>query len=432
MKKKNGENKENLLSKYEFKRNPNLKFLSLIPINETIAEIFVSYYKNKLYIISTKSVYELLDDLNYTKIFSFEEQEGHIFGLQIIKYFLISEKNSEYLITVYEEIILIYDIREDFKRKYKINVDYGYKNDCLLLFSNNIIKNDYIYVSNCGYTITGNYSYLKVYSLDNEFVNMNYLNDLKERVGGESFHLLLWHDKINDKYFIIHITHYGIFIYNLINGKKYFQFENFINNCKYSDHRFYKGNDKGYIYNDKYLVTINYDKINIWDLYQKCLFETINYSMKVKYGGFKNKDFDNSINYLVKWNDKYSITVNKFEVSKYHDGTIFSHIQIIDFEEKKVISKILENKDKTRNIDFVKKINHPIYGESLIVYKEYEDIQLWTTKETAYNTKKNSTNNPKDIKNSINNPKDINIIYLFVFGIIILLFSFFVFDYCQK
>ena len=425
MKKENDENNEYLQSKYEFKRNPNLKFLSLIPFDGLIAEIFVSYYKNKLYIISTKSVYRLLDDLNYTKIISFEEQEGHIYGLKIIKYFLISEKNSEYLVTVYNSIILIYDIWEDFKRKYKIDVDCGHKNDCLLLFSNNIIKNDYIYVSNCQYLLENNdYSYLTVYLLDNENVNMNSFDDLKERVGGESFHLLLWHDKINDKYFIIHITCYVIAIYNLINGKKYLKFGNKIINCKYSDHRFYKGNDKGYIYNDKYLVTINYDKINIWDLYQKCLLKTINYSMKVNYGGFNNDDFDNSINYLVKWNNKYSITVNKFEVSKYN--YTFSHIQIIDFEEKKVISKIVENKDEKRNIDFVKKINHPIYGESLIVYEKYKDIQLWTIIETAYNSKKNST------KNSTNNPKDINIIYLFGFGIIILLFSFFVFVYCQK
>jgi hypothetical protein len=110
MKKENDENNEYLQSKYEFKRNPNLKFLSLIPFDGLIAEIFVSYYKNKLYIISTKSVYRLLDDLNYTKIISFEEQEGHIYGLKIIKYFLISEKNSEYLVTVYNSIILIYDI----------------------------------------------------------------------------------------------------------------------------------------------------------------------------------------------------------------------------------------------------------------------------------------------------------------------------------
>jgi hypothetical protein len=268
----------------------------------------------------------------------------------------------------------------------------------------------------------GDYNVIKEYSLDNKYIKT--LEEPKEKNIKELVHLLFWHDKINDKYFIIHITCYVIVIYNLINGKKYLKFCNEIINRKYSDHRFYKGNDKGYIYNDKYLVTINYDKIDIWDLYQKCLFKTINYSMKVNYGGFNNYDFDNSINYLEKWNNKYLITVNKFEVSRYHET--FSHIQIIDLEEKKVISKIVENEDEKRNIDFVKKINHPIYGESLIVFEKYKDIQLWTIIETAYNTKKNST------KNSTNNPKDINFIYLFGFGIIILLFSFFVFVYCQK
>ena len=56
--------------------------------------------------------------------------------------------------------------------------------------------------------------------------------------------------------------------------------------------------------------------------------------------------------------------------------------------KKKGHFKNSRKKDEKRNIDFVKKINHPIYGESLIVYEEYKDVQLWTAVETAYNINK--------------------------------------------
>ena len=91
--------------------------------------------------------------------------------------------------------------------------------------------------------------------------------------------------------------------------------------------------------------------IIIWNLYDKKLFNFIEIN-------------NSSFYHIISWNARYSI------VADYNNNSF----KIIDLESKKVISNI-----KHKNIPFrcVKKVNHPIYGESLLA-AGYRYIELFT------------------------------------------------------
>ena len=68
---------------------------------------------------------------------------------------------------------------------------------------------------------------------------------------------------------------------------------------------------------------------------------------------------------FVQWNNKYVIFIDEKENS----------LKILDLSKSKIICNFKQN-DELKNI---KKINHPLYGESLLIsYKGIKDISLWT------------------------------------------------------
>ena len=62
--------------------------------------------------------------------------------------------------------------------------------------------------------------------------------------------------------------------------------------------------------------------------------------------------------HIIKWNNKYTLSVN-------------NGLKVIDIENGEVVSVI---KSK---IDYIKKIYHPIYGESIIT-GDKKFVSLWT------------------------------------------------------
>jgi len=113
----------------------------------------------------------------------------------------------------------------------------------------------------------------------------------------------------------------------------------------------------GFIYyrsnNDYLCSSSNIGYINIWDLYNKNIFKTI--------------DTNNcKLSHIIEWNNKYIIVANYYNKS----------FKIIDLEENKIISDIGgQHKDEVTSI---KKIYHPIYGESLLSCGRDNYIKFWT------------------------------------------------------
>ena len=93
--------------------------------------------------------------------------------------------------------------------------------------------------------------------------------------------------------------------------------------------------------------------INIWNLYNKKLSKYINID-KCK------------LAHIIQWNDIYLIVADVNNKS----------FKIISLEENKVIANI--KTQHTDDIVCIKKIYHPIYGESLLSTGRDKTIKLWT------------------------------------------------------
>ena len=89
--------------------------------------------------------------------------------------------------------------------------------------------------------------------------------------------------------------------------------------------------------------------------------------------GYNNKKIFKIINtnkcelaHIIEWNNKYII------VADYNNKSF----KIIDLDENKIISDI--GGQHTKDVVCIKKIYHPIYGESLLSSGEDKFIKLWT------------------------------------------------------
>ena len=113
----------------------------------------------------------------------------------------------------------------------------------------------------------------------------------------------------------------------------------------------------GFIYNkdnNDYLCSSSSNGyINIWDLYSKKIFNVIDTK------GCK-------LAHIIEWNKKYII------VADYKNKLI----KIIDIENNNLITNIKSGHNN--DLKCIKKINHPIYGESLLTAANDSIIKLWT------------------------------------------------------
>ena len=69
--------------------------------------------------------------------------------------------------------------------------------------------------------------------------------------------------------------------------------------------------------------------------------------------------------HIIQWNQKYIIVADVSNKS----------FKIIDLEENKIISDI--KGQHTKEVKCIKKINHPVYGESLLSAGKDSSIKLW-------------------------------------------------------
>ena len=93
--------------------------------------------------------------------------------------------------------------------------------------------------------------------------------------------------------------------------------------------------------------------MDIWDLYNKKIFKVINTNRCI-------------LAHIIEWNNKYII------VADYNNKSF----KIINLEKNKVISDI--NGQHTSKVKCIKKIYHPLYGESLLSAANDNIIKLWT------------------------------------------------------
>jgi len=331
---------------YEFKKNPNIKYISNLSNSKNgslIFDVFISFKDNNEYIVTKNKneidIYLLLD---YKKITSLK---GHNADIVIVKYYINNKDYKEYLIsTDYMKIVIVWDIKNNYNILQRIQTQYKELiYNCLLVFPHNKEDN---YISLCANEMECDYlSVLKIFSLSKNVI----IKESKNPLMIKNFCILSWHNKNNDEYYIIKMDYGRVQITNLLENEIYSTFVTQNEGIHY-DGLIYNKNDKDYL-----CVSSFNGYLDIWDLYDKILFKSI-YIQNCK------------LNKIIKWNDKYII------ITDYENNSF----KIIDIENNKAISSI--NYLNTENILCIKKIYHPIFGESLVYSGNDSIIRLFGCK----------------------------------------------------
>ena len=334
---------------YKFKKEPNLKYKLDITNTNTnygwndIFEIFISYKDNKEYLISPNIITFNLDIFTLLKNNKILSLKGHKNNIRTIRYFINKKNYNEYLISGDKnKIVIIWDITNNYNIKYQIDTKYGdVILSCLLIFPHNIDEN-YIISSTFNTSDDNDKSATKIYLLN----NVQFSKYVKNTNNNHIYYLLSWYNKKNNKYYIIQFSFKKIIINNLIEDKFYSELKQVHEGSHLS----------GFIYereNTDYLCSSSSNGyIYIWDLYNKIIFKVIN----------TNKCF---LAHIIEWNNKYII------VADFNNKSF----KIIDLEENKIICDI--NGEHNGNVKCIKKIYHPIYGESLLSAAKDNTIKLW-------------------------------------------------------
>lgn len=330
---------------YKFIHNPIVKFRkNLTDKNDAygvndVFEIYLSYKDSKQYIVSPNAYNYKLDIFTLKDSKKIKSLKGHKTLIISVRYFINNNNYEEYLISSdYNRRIIIWEINNNNKIKYNINTNYkGDIYSCLMCFPS--YENDGFFITSTYHSSISKNSATKIFSLKDGklFRCINESNDKKIVC------LLEWQNMKNEKYYIIQLAESNILI-NSLENEHYAKLNHSPESCYYY----------GYIDKD-FLFTASWNGyVKIWNLYTKQIF-------KVIITGEKSK-----LTYILKWNDRYSIVSDLFNKS----------FIIIDMKQYKVISKILSG--HSHALKSIKKVLHPIYGESLLSASYDKTIKIWS------------------------------------------------------
>ena len=337
-KNKNYEDKIN----YKFRKNPNFKYkLDITNTNDPfgcndIFEIYISFKDNKEYIISFNYETFNLEQFELLSNKKIRTLEAHNDKITSVRYFINNNNYNEYLVSAQKgDKVIIWDITNDYNKKYIFNNSCNsFITSSLLLFTNYDDNKNIIILKSIN-------SYINVYSLD----NAEFLYDIDINKSIKVYYFLSWYNKINNNYYILSLTEKNIIINNL-NGIERFELKKEPEDSHLC----------GFIYNkdnNDYLCSSSINGyINIWDLYNKKIFKVINTESCY-------------LGYIIEWNSKYIIVADYYNKS----------FKIVDKDNGKTISDI--GGQNKKHVICVKKMYHPIYGESLLSASEDFTIKLW-------------------------------------------------------
>jgi len=336
---------------YKFEKDPQgLKFRqNIINSNASygwndIFEVYISRKDNKEYLVSPNNNNYKLDVISLLENKVTVSLKGHNNHIRTIRYFINNINSEEYLISADNDIIvIIWEITYDFNMKFKINTNYSDNiYSCLLLFDL-INENNYIVTSSYAQLEDNEKSATKLYSLENGQLIKYISYSNKSAV----YYLLSWYNKNNNKYYIVQFTFKAILINSVIDDELYCELIQEPEDNHLS----------GFIYNSDnkdYLCSSSYNGyIHLWDLFNKSIYKIISTN-------------DCVLCNIIQWNNKYSIVAD-------YDNKSF---KIIDFEKGQVVKDI--KGEHTDKVPCVKKLYHPLYGESLLSAGQDNTIKLWS------------------------------------------------------
>ena len=161
------------------------------------------------------------------------------------------------------------------------------------------------------------------------------------------YYLLSWHNRKNNRYYIIQFSFLKILINDLFDNEIYYELVQEPETDHFS----------GFVYtrnNYDYLISSSENgNINIWDLFTKKIFKVINVNKCL-------------LAHIIQWNENYVL------VADFNNKSFI----IVDLDEEELMS--IYNIEHTKEVKCIKKIKHPKYGESLLSSSKDNSIKLWT------------------------------------------------------
>ena len=322
-----------------FKKNPqNLKFKYEITNERSDSgnlnnfDIFIGLKDKMEYIIYNNNNNYNLDIMRIYDKNILTSLKGHNKQTNVIRYYLRNISEDYILSCDWDRFIIIWDIQNNFNKKYILQAKYtGIIFDALLLF--NIYNKDFILLSSAKEN-----EFSELYEFKD---NTPFIKNIYGTSNNQTSYMIPWLYK--DEYYIIDCCIKDkISINNLLEEESY--------TSLYLDS---KGMCCcGYIYNDIYLCVSDWknNNVKIFDLINKTLYKQINHSLNHGCG-------------IIPWNNIYAIIGCK------------GYFGIINIEEGKMVLKIKYN--ESRELRGVKIMKIKNLGECLICSSKGNAIGLF-------------------------------------------------------
>lgn len=353
------ENEEKYKNIYKFiNQKPNFKYEKYIePMNDYcngfigFFDIFTYNKDNNQYIIIPGVNSFLIYLIRITDSHLLTSLKGHNECLSVLNYFQNSKnKNEEYILSAdIKGILILWDIKNNFKIKYKINTKEHVIFSSIILFNANNINNYIITSNNNSDNDSNNYS--KIYSLSNG----KFLKNIKNTNLQKTYYILPWYDKQNILY-IIECCYEKITVINLEKNDIYYEFlsegetETFTFGLTYNKD------------NKDILCSLSmHGDIKFWDLENKVFIR------KIKSGGI-------NLRVMLQWSEEYFILAD----NKYNNNNTNKTFKILDIDQFKIISNI-GGKHKSP-ITCIKKIKHNTFGDIIITGETGKSLIVWSLK----------------------------------------------------
>ena len=299
-----------------------------------------------IYSVKNKNIYKKLSPCIHQK------------ELRMLKYFINKEKSKEYIIsTDCDGVLCVWSVSNNFVLQQRINA-YSQKDifNCIILFKNEIdfnfnISDDYI-VFGCESTNEDESTSVKVYSLKKGNFIKNIMGTNNEKIRD----LLLWQNKKSKDYFLICLAKDKIVLINFLQNFKEkeitTQDRNMFNCGMIYDEISQEGNENSYL-----LVTSSTGHIIIVELYEGI----ITCDIRLKYNTHRIYD-------ILPWSDKYIIFADCLD----------NGILIYEYEEGgKILGISNINGLDEDDIECIRKIKHPEYGECLVTASHKNCIKIF-------------------------------------------------------
>ena len=342
----------------------NLRYHSSIVKNtsakgvNSVFEVFTSFKDGQKYLISKngKNYNIEIISLKDNQIFKELSYEGKT-TITMIRYFFNLKGNKEYLVSAdIDKKVVIWDISNDYKILNIVNAEYTDANiySCYLFFDN--FENNFLFIS-CGLNRykKNETTYTKMYS----FKDFKFVKNLVDSNDNNTYYLLIWFNKMDNTNYLIELCEKKIVITNFMQNKLYAKlYQDDLKVLKYYSGFIYSiENKKNYL-----CCSTSNGCIIIWDLINKTIMKNIIFSKLELYN-------------IIQWNQKYAII----------SGGSSKKILLFDLEKYEIISLI--NTNHHSNVNCVKKINHPLYGEALLSSGNDHKIKLYILEDNKISIK---------------------------------------------